>query len=1000
MIDPEDLAFVVRAVKSVAMDVVARFGGQVTQFHGDGVLAIFGYPSPREDDVQRAAEAALELHEAVRQLDLQQHLPDQFAVKLHTGIESGLVLIRQGDFLDGTLELVGDAVNTAAGLCSAAAHDEIVASAATLRSVLPFFVASEIGPLHLKGKTVPVAAFKVLRRSEIRNRFEASKLRGLTAFSGRHDEMDRLRDCLHVARSGRAQIVQIVGDPGLGKTRLVDEFTLEADRAGCLIHRGYCEQRGGVAPLHPFLQMLRNAFELNARSPAASARRLIEQCLTDLDRRLLDHSDAFFRALAVDASPTGGQHGTPGKSRPSMEVPLTDWFKAQAGEATLVVVIDDWQWVDDASRNVLGRLINAATTNRLLIVIATRALRPEDALAAPSEVIELGPLQPSESEQIIRRILPGRPVPGVLSELHRKSGGNPLFLEELCQSYPDWKDQGEDSVADGVVPATLQGLIETRVRRLPAEQVALVNTAAVVGNVIPSWLLKRLSGLDEGDEIFQKLADSDLIYAGENRGTLQFKHGITRETIYATVGLKQRRTLHGQIAQFLEELGELGWLEEHYENLAYHHAGAANHLQALRYAELAGDKAMASRALDRGKQQYEAAMRAIDKLPNSTEMQQRWVSISRRWALPCVYGPEPAQIGILKRTVDYALNLNDLDGLAEAHYWQGYISHVLGDQKESIDFYTRALAAARQANNDRLAAQLIATLGQSHGAASNYPDALKYLDQAIEEKRRHPTKSKIRVGSSYALSSKALVLGDMGDFAGSHACSDEALANVGGHGHEIESSILNNRGTVCLWQGRWHDAVEFSRRSEIIALQVSAPYLRACATAINAYGRWKLVQDSASAERLRQTIAWVEAKGMYLFSSFFYGWISDVLVAMDQFEEASEFAHRGIQRARVGDRVGEAMVYRSLATASDRGGQSGLESPEHYLTMAMRAAQERNSPHEAAITQLYQADQLARRGKTDGAAGLRAQAHAAFTRMDMPWHAAMVEPQEGLRESD
>ena len=993
-VDPEDLAHVVRAVKALATETVAGFDGLVTQFHGDGVLALFGYPDAREDDIQRAIEAALKLHNGIRRLDLAEHLPRNFPLRLHSGIDAGLVLIHQGDFLDGALELVGDPVNTAAGLCKAAAEDEIVVSAATLGGIQPYFVASQLEPLLLKGKSNPVAAYRVLQRSEVQTRFEASKRRGLTAFCGRASELGRLRDHLQRAREGHPQVVQIVGDPGLGKTRLVDEFVREAVAAGCAVQRGHCERRGGIAPLHPFLQMLRSDFDLALPATAAEVERRVGERLEKLDRRLSDHAEAFLQTLA----PTVGAAGS-AKSRPAMEQPLTDWLLATAEQRPLVLVVDDWQWADDASRKVLGRLLRQAQEASLLVIVAARDVDPDTAVALPSDLIQLQPISESDTERMMRTLLPDQLDLGVLAKLHRKSGGNPLFVEELCQSYLDWSRLEEEPSAGGVVPATLQGLIETRVQRLAPELAELVQTAAVIGTVIPCWLLERLTGLGENDERIRQLAAGDLIYAGDIKGTLQFKHGITRDTIYAAVGLKRRRALHNRIAEILEQLGEQaepgvpGGLEEHFESLAYHYAGGASHRKALQYAELAGDKALASSSLDRARQQYEAAMHAIDQLPPTPELRRRWISISERWALPCVYGPQTDQLATLQRTVNYAIELDDLDGLAHAYYWQGYISYVLGDQPASIAFYDRALLTAQEAGNNRLTVQIIATLGQSHAAASNYSEALPFLEKAIDEKRRHPTRSRIRVGTSYALSAKSLVLGDMGDFTAAHACSEEAYANVRGQGHEIESSILNNHGTVCLWQGRWEEAIDLAGRSRTIAEHVTAPYLYACAAAINAYGRWMQSADGDAIDTLKRTIAWVEDKGMYLYSSFFYAWITDALVARGELQEACGYGARGLARARQQDRVGEAMVCRALAMAAMRDDGLGLDAPERYLAMARRSAEDRHSPHELAITQLFEAGLADRRKQPDRAARLRAEARATFDRLEMPWHLARSEPE-------
>ncbi len=240
-----------------------------------------------------------------------------------------------------------------------------------------------------------------------------------------------------------------------------------------------------------------------------------------------------------------------------------------------------------------------------------------------------------------------------------------------------------------------------------------------------------------------------------------------------------------------------------------------------------------------------------------------------------------------------------------------------------------------------------------------------------------------------ALSSKAMSLGDLGQFEESHKCSKDAYSLVQGQGHEIESSILNNHGTVSLWQGRWQDAMDLSKRSIVIAEQVSAPYLFACAVCIGAYGRWMLEKDEKAIDSLRQMIGWVEEKGMFLYSSFFYGWISDALAGAGKYDEACQYARLGLKRADLQDRVGETMCFRTLATISAFSDIPELQSPEFYLREAMKSAAERHSPHERAVTQLHLAKCLG--SDNDETAGLLSEAISAFKEMGMPWHLSEAE---------
>ncbi|MFT6558377.1 AAA family ATPase [Sneathiella sp.] len=969
--DPENTAEIVRSVKEAATKVISEFDGIVTQFHGDGILAIFGYPVPLENDVENAATAALALHKEINSLDLKDFLPEGFEAKLHTGIEAGLVLISDGNYLDGTLELVGDAVNVAAGISNAAADDEIIILDKTLGRARPFFNVSATAPVAVKGRTRPQPAWKIHSTTGISTRFEASKKRGLTAFHGREQELSLLQNYVSKAAFEGQQVVQIIGDPGLGKTRLLDEFSRQSGLANCTILRGHCESRGGIEPLQPFLQILRNHFNL---SPSLS---IGDEPKLDLPAPLEEGQPPALTEASLRTALSTRIEGDSLAQRARIFETFLDNLEERC---TVVLIIDDWQWADDASRKLLNRLLRSTVKNRILFVLAARDQKVEDILLDVSSTIKLAPLSQKATAKLIAELLPEQGSISEKESLHTKSGGNPLFLEELCQSVYDWEAREQLAPNSGVIPATLQGLIEARVRRLPQDQIDLIHIASVIGNIIPLWLLERLSGIKNGDPILRDLARSDIIYSSGLRDALQFKHGITRETIYATVSLKQRRQIHGDVASILEQLAEAGNPDEYLESLAYHHAGSANFLKALEYAERAGDKALATSSLDRARLQYEAGLQAIKRLPQTHENRQKWISISSRWALPCVYGPEKEQLDILDKTIAFAEELEDLNGLANAYYWQGYISHVLGDQTASIHSFSKALNVATDVGNRQSATQITATLGQSHAAAADYKNALSLLDQAIHEKREHPGKSRVKVGTSYALSCKAMVLGDMGAFSQSDECSAQAHQNVAGQGHEIEGSILNNRATVCLWQGKWEQAVEFSDQSKQIAEHVSAPYLYACASAINAYGRWKLFKDPASINTLKQVLTLVEEKGMFLYSSFFYGWTADVLFSLGKKSDAQHYAEKALERADQQDSLGEAMACRTLASLSfQQGGDNSIA--DAYMHRAALSAQQRSSPHEQAKNLLLITENQLRTGKKSLAQKNAADAQILFAQM-------------------
>ncbi len=224
LVDPEMLDEVLQHVREAAFAAISRHDGTVVQFHGDGVLAVFGYPQPHEDDVRRAAEAALDLHARVRSLDLGHLLPPGFALRMHSGIDAGLLLVRGGDAVFGRLSLVGDPPNTAAGLAGRAAEDGILATRHALEGCLPFFDVERVEDVTLKGDTESTPTYRIRGRTDVVRRFDASRRRGLTPFVGRERPLERLKEALGRSAAGELVRVSLVGDAGIGKTRTIEEF--------------------------------------------------------------------------------------------------------------------------------------------------------------------------------------------------------------------------------------------------------------------------------------------------------------------------------------------------------------------------------------------------------------------------------------------------------------------------------------------------------------------------------------------------------------------------------------------------------------------------------------------------------------------------------------------------------------------------------------------------------------------------------------------------------
>ena len=352
--ETEDYADLMSGIRRACQDVIPRHGGTIVQIRGDGILAIFGHPEPGEDDGRRATEAALDLHERIRRLSSQITLPSRAELTLHTGIHSGLVLVEEGDAIAGWFALMGSAVNIAARLSDVARTDEILVSADTLGAELHFFETGERRSLRLQGIAEPVAVCRILGRVAVGTRFEARAKRGLVPFVGRKAELRCFEQALQETIAGEPRCLAIAAPPGLGKTRLAEEFLHRAVSVDCKVHRGYCESYLSAEPLQPFLQMLRSLCCPTHGMSASLAAEALERTLLGIDGDLSAYRDVLLRALSLGSAAPKDETRRP--LADNMIAALRAVFAGLAALGPLVLFIDDWQWADDATRQVLGAI--------------------------------------------------------------------------------------------------------------------------------------------------------------------------------------------------------------------------------------------------------------------------------------------------------------------------------------------------------------------------------------------------------------------------------------------------------------------------------------------------------------------------------------------------------------------------------------------------------------------------------------------------------------------
>ena len=924
-LEAEQFAAVLATLRHVCHDAVERQRGRIVRMQGDGVLAIFGLPEPAEDDSLRAASAALEAQEEIDREHLMPLPDDLRPLQIHSGLHGGVVLLADGDIERGRFDVIGDAANTAARLAQFAPAGAILADLDSLGAHARHFTLGVQTDLTLPGRTAPVRTAAITSRAPSTRHLDAAARPGMTPLAGRADVLIALAARIDASQvAGGRRRVDLVGPPGVGKSRLLDELSAMPQLSGWRVLRGHCADTSRSRALHPFADMVE-----------------------------------------------GG-----GTSAPSDD--LHERLRAMATQSPLLLLIDDWQWADDASRQLLARLL--IDVQGLCAVVALRPLQDGFDGGDAAAPIVLSPLDEFASSQIVERWLPAAD-PYTVAAIHRQAGGVPLFVEELAQS----RLARRGLLRDADHPGWLAQLVASRLSLLSLEQQEVIRTAAVLGSSFPRRLLAIVGGWRESDLDWAVLAEGDFLFAGSGE-TVRFKHGLTRDAVYEGVALHERRALHRRATRALAGLDAS---PATLEALAYHSKAAELWGEAADHSESAARQAMAAFAMDVARRHYQSALDALERAGlGQAAAVRRWCLLAHELGMTCVFDPLalPDVLPTFERCLDRARRICDRDLVARSAYWLGQICFSLGLSRRAAAHLRDALQIAAEAGNARLAAQIQATLGQTLAACGNHVAALPLMDSALAAKQRGARMGgSVAVGSAFTLASKGGLLGDRGDFVDAKAPFDDAMALVGDSTHPVANSIRSWAMVVLVWQGRWPElaavSAESARRADATQALLPLAISRAC----EGYGRWVSSADEDGLRTLKAAVQWLQQRRGRFMTSIYHGWLVEALATTGDIAGARRQAALLFARARQLDTFGMGDGCRALALASAADGSP--QRTARFMAHAERWAAARGSRREAALNALCRARLAQLRGDAADALAHAAAAAEDFDAMHMAWHA-------------
>ncbi len=840
--DPEQARQLLDPVLERMMEAVHRYEGTVNQVMGDGIMALFGAPVAHEDHAVRACYAALRMQEAVNRYAEEVNRTLGVAVHIRVGLNSGEVVVRSvGSDLHMDCTAVGQTTHLAARMEQMAMPGSILITPETWRLAEDYVVVKPLGARPVKGLDTPIEVYEVVGAATVRSSLHAAAARGLTRFVGRGAELEQLRQALEQARAGRGRVVGVLGEAGVGKSRLYWEFTHSQRTLGWRVVEGSSVSYGKATAYLPIIDLLRAYFQIEERADAGKVRESVTWRLLSLDRTLEPLVPALLWLLEVAVEDPQWQRLDPPQRRQRALDGVKRLLIAESQVQPLVVVFEDLHWSDAETQALLDSLVESLPTARLLLLVN---YRPEYQHGWSGKSyyrqIRIDPLPPESAGEFLRAVLG---EDGTLEPLKRllidRTDGNPFFLEESVRSLVETGflegERGAYRVAkapqDIRIPATAQAIVAARIDRLSPEDKRLLQAAAVIGKDVPVALLQAIA--DESEDALRRglsrLQAAEFLYETRLFPDLEytFRHTLTYEVAYGSLLQDRRRALHARIVDAIEGLYP-DRLPEVIERLAHHAVRGEVWSKAARYLRQAGRKANSRCAFREAVSYFEQALVSHQHLADSPEATGQAIDLRfelRNALVPLgELGPVLDHLREAERLADTVGDRRRVGRAASllANYFQ-----LTGDQDRAVESGQRAQAIATQLGDRGLERAANLYLGQAYFARGDYRLAVDVLTKNEVALRSEATGDRLSEAAFRAVTTRTWLvwsLAELGEFADGLARGAEAVRIAEGLDHA--GSLVNaylGVGFLHLRKGDLDEAIAVLDRGVTLSQAASIP---------------------------------------------------------------------------------------------------------------------------------------------------------------------------------
>jgi class 3 adenylate cyclase/tetratricopeptide (TPR) repeat protein len=791
--DPEEARQLLDPVLECMMAAVHRYEGTVNQVMGDGIMALFGAPLAHEDHAIRACYAALAMQTTIRTYAEEARRAHGITMQMRVGLNSGAVVVRAiGNDLHMDYSAVGQTTHLAARMEQLATPGSILLTADTLRLVEGLVQVTALGPVPVKGLPEPVEVFDLVGASALRGRFQARVAGGLTRFVGRETELAALVQALERAGAGHGQVVAMVGEAGVGKSRLVYECMHAHHLQGWRVLESASVSYGKATPYFPVIDLLRRYTRVEERDDVRAIRAKVTDQVLALDPALQETIPALLFLLDALSEDSSFRSLDPPQRRQRTLEALKRVLLRESQVQPVLLVFEDLHWIDSETQALLDNLVESLPTSRLLLLVN---YRPEYRHSWGSKTyytqLRLDPLPPASADELLQDLLGDDPSLAPLKRLLiARAEGNAFFLEESMRALVETGvlvgAPGAYRLAQAVptiqVPATVQTVLAARVDRLPPEVKHLLQTAAVIGIEVPLLLLQAIAELPEAalHGGLAHLQAAEFLYQThlfpEHEYT--FKHALTHEVAYSSMLQERRRGLHARIVQALEALTG-GGVAEQVERLAHHALRGEVWDKAMVYLRQAGEKAMARSAHREAVGSFEQALSTLPHLPETRATREQ--AIDLRLALRTALRPlgDYGRILVALREAEaHAAALDNPQRLGQVSDFLAVHFRFMGAYDQAIAAAQRALALATSSGDVILHALANQRLGQAYHAQGDYRRAIDFLGQAaafFNGAQRHERFGQVFLPAVVIPLELAACHAELGTFAEGLTLGDEGL---------------------------------------------------------------------------------------------------------------------------------------------------------------------------------------------------------------------------------